>query len=390
MGPDASRGGLEPAVEASARAVDAGEREAFAIFARALLAGADTRAVRTRGATTLAEVARQSFALLRRRAPRRDRRVRLHEPADRPGRTVVEVLQDDRPFLVDTVRLALRRHALAEQLLLHPIRHGAARRGRGAPRPRRRAGRASRVVHLRRGVPAPRERGRARRASSPICGARSRSSRDVTDDHRRMVRAVRELWANVEYAGALRSRTGRAARPRSAASSTGSSPTTSCSWASAPTRSPARATRSRCGSRASPASACGGDDATSRFVEPQRGAEMPEEIRRMLADPRIILISKARIESRIHRAGRLDRVLRQAVRRGGARVGLHDPRRDSSPRARCARRPRRCRCSPSGSRRSWRRSRRRPARTATRRSSPRSTRRRSSSCSRAISRATPR
>ena len=57
------------------------------------------------------------------------------------------------------------------------------------------------------------------------------------------------------------------------------------------------------------------DEGSSRFVEPQRGAAIPEELHRALDDPRIILISKARIESRIHRAGRLDRVL----------VKLHEP-----------------------------------------------------------------
>ena len=102
-----------------------------------------------RGATTLAEVARQGFELVQRRAPG-ERRLRIHEPEDRPGRTVVEVLQDDRPFLVDTVRLALRRRALAEQLLLHPILAVRARRGRRARSASATApgARASRCIHV--------------------------------------------------------------------------------------------------------------------------------------------------------------------------------------------------------------------------------------------------
>ena len=306
MGPDASRGGLEAAVEASARAVGAEERAPFAIFARAFLAGADARAVRTRGAATLAEVARQSFSLLGRRAPG-EIGMRIHEPNDRPGRTVVEVLQDDRPFLVDTFRLALRRHALAEQLLLHPIvavRRGADGRllgfGDGPD-----AGRES-FIYVE--VFPPLESADERAAFESDLRSSFATVAQVTDDHRRMIRAVRELWANVEYAGRfLADGPGRAAKICRFLEWLVADHFVFLGVRSYDTSGSGDALEVWL----RPGSGLGmwRDDATSRFVEPQRGADVPEELRRILADPRIILISKARIESRIHRAGRLDRVL---------------------------------------------------------------------------------
>jgi glutamate dehydrogenase len=50
------------------------------------------------------------------------------------------------------------------------------------------------------------------------------------------------------------------------------------------------------------------DDADSRLREPLRGAEIPDELRDVLVDPRILVVSKSRIESPIHRTGRLDQI----------------------------------------------------------------------------------
>ena len=196
---DATRRALEAAVDASARSLAAGARADFARFAAAFLAGVDARAVRTRGADALAALARQAFEAVS--APRRpgERSIRVHDPEDRPGRSVVEVLQDDRPFLVDTVRLALRRRALAEQLLLHPIlfveRDGSGRlQSVGAA-----GGRRESLIHVeffpRLATPEEHAALEAELEESLAIVA------DVTDDHSRLVRALRALQANVEFAG---------------------------------------------------------------------------------------------------------------------------------------------------------------------------------------------
>jgi glutamate dehydrogenase len=305
MAPDAARRALESAVGAAARDVPPEQRGAFEAFAGVLLAGVDARALRTRGAASLAAVARQVFELLQRRRDG-ELAIRVHGPPDRPGRSVLEVLQDDRPFLVDTVRLTLRRRALAEQLLLHPIlpvqrdAEGRLRSLAGGRDARRES-----FIYV---EFFPRLEAEEERAALE---AELRETlalvRDVTDDYRRMVRAVREMSAHVEYAGRfLPDGAERASkicrfldwlladhfvlmgfRTYRVSSSDG-----------------VREVRLRRGSGLG----MWRDDATSRFAEPKRGDEIPDEIHRALDDPRIILISKARAESRIHRAGRFDRV----------------------------------------------------------------------------------
>ena len=312
MAPDAARQALESAVAAAAEAVGPPERGAFLAFASALLAGADARAVRTRGAATLAQLARQAFELVAERAPG-ELKIRIHAPADRPGRSVALLLQDDRPFLVDTVRLTLRRRGLAEQLLLHPIlpaerdAAGRLRSLRGGPGSRRES---FIYVELFPHFEAEEERA----AFEAELRAALATVADVTDDYPRLASAVRELAANVEAAGRfIPDGAERAPKIRRF-----------LDWLLADhfvlMGFRAYDLAERDGERELRLRSRSGlgmwrDEGSSRFVEPQRGAAIPEEVHRAFDDPRVILISKARIESRIHRAGRLDRVL----------VKLHEP-----------------------------------------------------------------
>ena len=52
--------------------------------------------------------------------------------------TVIEIVNDDMPFLVDSVTMEVNRHGLTLHLIVHPIFAVAARRGRDARRRRRR------------------------------------------------------------------------------------------------------------------------------------------------------------------------------------------------------------------------------------------------------------
>jgi len=306
MTPDAARGALGSAIEAASAAVAADERGLFTLFATTFLAGVDARAVRTRGAATLAEITREGFALLRRRASG-ERRVLLHDPPDRPGRSVLWVLQDDRPFLVDTIRLTLRRHALAEQILLHPILT-AQRAADGSLRSLAHGAEAQRESFIYVEIFPRLERAEERAAFEAELGSALAMNADVTDDYRRMTAAVREAAGEVESAGRLlpdgAERAGKIGR--------------FLDWLLADhfvllgfrsydvdVRGGEREVRLRADSGLG----MWRDPASSRFVQAQRGAEIPAELHRILDDPRIILIGKARIESRIHRAGRLDRVL---------------------------------------------------------------------------------
>jgi glutamate dehydrogenase len=316
---DAAREALRAAVESASQPVAAEDRDAFSRFAATFLAGADARVVRTRGAATLAEIAREGFELLRRRTPG-EHRILVHDPPDRPGRSVLWVLQDDRPFLVDTIRLTLRRHALAEQLLLHPILT-AQRSSDG------------RLISLADGPTARREsfiyvelfprleQPGERAAFEAALASALAMAADVTDDYRRMVAAVREVAREVERAGRVlpdgAERAGKIGR--------------FLDWLLADHfvllgfrsydvdgRGGERAVRLGAGSGLG----MWRDPASSRFVAGQRGAEVPPELHRILDDPRIILISKARIESRIHRAGRLDRVFLKRYDDSGRLAGF--------------------------------------------------------------------
>jgi len=303
---------LAAAIEAAASGLGDPARAAFPPFAAVLLSGVDARVLRTRGPDALAALAREAFETLR--APRAPgaRRIRVESPADRPGRGVLEVVQDDRPFLVDTVRLALRRRGLAEQLLLHPIL--AVERGKdgalravGGP-----GGARESLIHV--------------EFFPRLAGAEARASLEreldeslaivaaVTDDHGRMAEAVRELQAHVQasapYVADGAERAAKIVR--------------FLDWlidrhfvfmgvraydVTQEEGGPTVALR--------PGSGLGmwRSPETSRFATPQRGADVPGELLRILADPRIVQIGKARAESRIHRAARLDRVL---VKRYGA------------------------------------------------------------------------
>jgi len=47
--------------------------------------------------------------------------LRVWNPPDTPGRTAIEAVQPDRPFLVDTTRLLLRELGLREECFVHPV-----------------------------------------------------------------------------------------------------------------------------------------------------------------------------------------------------------------------------------------------------------------------------
>ncbi|HEX2485901.1 MAG TPA: NAD-glutamate dehydrogenase domain-containing protein, partial [Myxococcota bacterium] len=317
---DATRHDLEAALEAGGQGFDPDLRGDFARFTRAFLAGIDARVLRTRGAEALVALSREAFDAVR--TPRRagERRVRVYAPDDRPGRSVLEALQDDRPFLVDTIRLALRRRGLTEQLLLHPIlavERDEAGRLVGLGGRARARGESFIYAEFYPRLPdaAAHESFEAELADDLSIVA------DVTDDHAAMVKAVRELAANVERAG----------RHAEVGAERAGKITRFLEWLldrhfvlmgvrsyDVEPGPDGPAVRLR------PGSGLGTwrRPETSRFAESRRGAELPDEIARVLADPRIVQVGKARAESRIHRAGRLDRVLVKEHDAGGRVVGF--------------------------------------------------------------------
>jgi glutamate dehydrogenase len=292
-------------ITAAAERLPEARRELFTQLAGLVLAGLDSHPAG--GEPALAALARDAFELMQERAPG-ETRVRVRNPEDRPAHSVLEVLQDDHPFIVDTLRLALRQRGLQERLTLHPV----VRVERDADHRLRSVGEAADAEDRESYVCiefVPRLEDEASRAELEEQVRRVMGwVDDVSADHRRMVHAVRELSANLELAGPeLQGGAERAARIQRF-----------LDWLIEGRFVLIGLRRYRVDVEDDelvvqivPGTGLGmwRDDASSRLSEPRRGSAIPEEIREDLEDPRIILISKSHMESRVHRRGRLDRIL---------------------------------------------------------------------------------
>jgi glutamate dehydrogenase len=296
---------IDSVIESASDRVAPQSRSLFERCTRHLLEGIESHP--TGGPAALASLAAEAFEWLQQREPG-EIRVRVRNRPDRPGHTVVETLQDDRPFILDTLELVLARFGVDERLVVHPIllviRDDSGRmidvqlRADGEPR--------ESYVYIEFAPPieAP---DRLQEIENHVRQFLSWVA-DVTEDHRRMVRAVRELTANLEFAGpALDGGTERTTRVQSF-----------LEWIVdgrfvlvGTRRYRATSVGDELEVQIVPGTGLGmwRDDQSSRLKEPRRGTEIPGEIREDLEDPRVILISKSHMESRIHRAGRLDRIV---------------------------------------------------------------------------------
>src|SRR5262249_17504399 len=297
---------LERVIATAAEIAAPSDPALFARFARAFLRGLDR--AQAGGERALAARVAEGFEFAQRR-PTGEIRARDATPAQRPGRTRIQLLQEDRLFIVDTVRLVLRRLALSERLFLHPIlgvRRDAGGQllevGSDPALPRE----SQLSVEV---APRIEEAQRCREIEAALCEAMDKV-RDVTDDFAALLAVMRVLAAGVEAVGrALPDRAERAARVRHF-----------LDWLVAGHFVFMGFRRYRLrhleGEGAGfevqlvPGSGLGlfRDDHTSRLAAPLRGDQVPDELRDIVEDPRILVIGKSRVESPIHRAGRLDRI----------------------------------------------------------------------------------
>ena len=236
-----------------------------------------------------------------------EHRLQLSNPVGaRAGRSVIEVLVPDQPFLVDSIRMCLRRLGLRVLVLLHPLLpierelDGAiARFGRDS------------VEHAREAyvyVELPRVDSAARRAEiERELGSVLEDVREVVADHSRMVGRLRQHISEIEAAGAVLE--GGAERVRKLVGF--------LEWLGADNFIFLGYRHYRvdcCGEdyrvELSPESALGmlREAAHSRFRRGSSASSLPPLIRARLDDQREIYFDKSRTESRIHRQGRLDSI----------------------------------------------------------------------------------
>ncbi len=309
-----SEGAAQNVIAEARDRIDAGDRAVFERFAERLFEGVESHP--TLGPSALAGLVVAGFEWISTREGG-ETRVRVTQPEDRPGHGILEVLQDDHSFIVDTLELLLARFGAHERFVLHPIMQverdangrlidiSAATNG---------TSRES-YVYIEFAI-ATDDRGQLAVLTDAVHQVMAWVNA-ITQDHRRMIRAVRELSANLEFAGPAleggRARTERVQnfldfiidgrfvfvgmRRYRVTGIEGMG-----QGAAVPDALEVQIV---------PGTGLGmwRDDESSRLVEPLCGSEVPYEICEDLEDTRIILISKSRLESRIHRAGRLDRIL---------------------------------------------------------------------------------
>jgi len=112
---------LPPAGADRTGAVSAAKDALYTHLHAELESAFDPRELRRRGRDGLAELAQDAAGLASVRAPG-ETHVRVARPGgQRAGRITVEILAADQPFIVDTVRLTLRRLGLREIALVHPL-----------------------------------------------------------------------------------------------------------------------------------------------------------------------------------------------------------------------------------------------------------------------------
>ena len=189
---------IDSIIEDASERFEAESRPVFERCTRRLLEGIESHPMG--GSTTLTVLAAEAFDWLQQRDPD-EIRIRIRNPEDRPGHTVLETLQSDRPFILETLGLVLAHFGVEERLVVHPIlqvvRDESGRLLDVAPDANGEPRESYVYIEFAPQIEAP---GRLHDLESHVRFVMS-SLADVTEDHRRMVRVVRELNANLEYTG---------------------------------------------------------------------------------------------------------------------------------------------------------------------------------------------
>jgi glutamate dehydrogenase len=259
---------------------------------------------RIRGEEGVREIAFQALSLLRARRAH-EIRVRVSNPdGGRAGRTVLEVTLADIPFLVDTFRLAIRRLGLREMLLLHPLLRIERANDGSVRRFGEEAETGTLESYLYAETPLIKDHYTRKAIESTLRRVFS-ETHDAVADYGRMVRAIREHTAEIEFFAAR-------AHPKA---ERGRRVMGLLNWLADDNfvffgyrRYRAERERNEWVYQVDPTSGLGilREAKDSRFLNPVRGENIPATTRSRLEHERMIFFDKSRTDSTIHRHGRLD------------------------------------------------------------------------------------
>ena len=223
--------------------------------------------------------------------------------------SVVELIIDDMPFLVDTLSMTLAQLGLSVQLIIHPIlrvRRDAARRHRIAACRDRGPVTAPKAACANPGstwrIDRVGDAGRMRSSCGGGCWRRSADVRRACDDWMRMRNSGAQAVRRHQPPPAAAARRRDRREPRAAAVHGG-----------APLHLPRLSRKPRCAARppgpalraGCPAARSGCCAAACRHAQRQRHRRSAN-IRRALRSPELLIITKANLRSTVHRPGYLD------------------------------------------------------------------------------------
>jgi glutamate dehydrogenase len=280
----------------------------------------DPRDLRRRGGGGIAELVLHALGLLRTLRPD-EIRVRVESPGGhRAGRTAVEVVTPDCPFLLDTLRMNLRRLGHREMLMLHPLLPVERNPDGTLLRVPKEGQEAPLDCYLYAEIPRLRDPERCAQLERELLHVYGQV-RTLVGDHGRMVEVLRGHVSNLGCAAPhLRGGTPRAQRL-----------TEFLDWIANDNYiffGYRHYSVGRDGEewlvQADSGSGLGilHDVNLSRFREPRAGGELPSVIRTRLADDRLVFFDKSRTDSMIHRAGKLDCIRVKTLDEKGQVVGF--------------------------------------------------------------------
>ena len=121
--PEAER--LQQVLRLAEQNASSDERATLSTFAGVYFSQADPEDIEARSIEDLTGALRSHFEFFQQRAPGKPK-VRVFNPNPRDSgfssrHTIIEIVNDDMPFLVDSVTMEVNRHGLTLHLIIHPL-----------------------------------------------------------------------------------------------------------------------------------------------------------------------------------------------------------------------------------------------------------------------------